>query len=233
MFYSKLIRFCRYCGRRFTCPHPNPSPRGRGACNDLLYWMGTGGPIYHQHPSLPLGEGSGVRAKMPKAKKNNNPAQYFQKRPLPERARNPGGSFLDVSGVTMFCSRLIRFWRHRGGRFTCPHPNPSPRGRGASNDLPYWVETGCPIYRQNTPLPLGEGLGVRAKMPKAKKTTIPPNILKNAFYLNQQGIRGFVSGATMFCSQLTRFCLQQELWRAGEVYLPSPQPLSQRERGLK
>ncbi|MFO8001363.1 MAG: DUF559 domain-containing protein [Marinilabilia sp.] len=50
--------------------------------------------------------------------------------------------------------------------------------------------TGSPIYRKHPPLPLGEGSGVRAKMAKAKKhPSIPPNILKNVRYLNQQGIR--------------------------------------------
>jgi len=31
--------------------------------------METAGSIYHQHPPLPLGEGSGVREKMPQARK--------------------------------------------------------------------------------------------------------------------------------------------------------------------
>ncbi|MFO8001364.1 MAG: DUF559 domain-containing protein, partial [Marinilabilia sp.] len=78
------------------------------------------------------------------------------------------------------------------------------------------------------PLPPGEGSGVRAKMPQAKKISIPPNIFKNARYLNQQGIRvvRFWSNDVL---QQTDSVLEA-LWQ--EFHLPSPQPLSQRERSL-
>ena len=70
---------------------------------------------------------------------------------------------------------------------------------------------------------------MRAKRARAKKYLSRPNILKNALYLNEQGIRvvRFWSNDVL---QQTDSVLQA-LWQ--EVHLPSPQPLSQRERGLE
>jgi very-short-patch-repair endonuclease len=66
-------------------------------------------------------------------------------------------------------------------------------------------------------------------MPQAKKYLSRPNILKNALYLNEQGI-GVVRFWSNDVLQQTDSVLQA-LWQ--EVHLPSPQPLSQRERGLE
>ena len=81
----------------------------------------------------------------------------------------------------------------------------------------------------NPPLPLGEGSGVREKMPQARKISILPNIFKNARCLNQKRI-GVVRFWSNDVLQQTDSVLQA-LWQ--KVHLPSPQPLSQRERGLE
>ena len=69
----------------------------------------------------------------------------------------------------------------------------------------------------------------KAKRARAKKYLSRPNILKNALYLNEQGIRGVRFRSNDVLQQTDS--VLQALWQ--EVHLPSPQPLSQRERGLE